>query len=294
MFWSRLAIGLLVVVATTANAQSSSSSLASGADGKPWVLLLSGLTDEDSYEHALGSFHLGLGEATWLSLTAGQSRAPSTETDVRANLVAVGLEHDFGPIGIAVSSERWGDADNLESRDWQSELFFRRERFRVALLHERRAIDIYFSGAGAPMLTDLRRVGIDADGTGISGRWRISPLWQVYGSLMQYDYPRGVRAVPRAERLDLLSTSAVTLAYSFIDRYATLGFERAIGLKLLNIDFGRDRSTIDGETLRSLSASMLWPIAPRMDFEVTLGGSRAGGFGTSVYGGLTLLIYGGD
>jgi hypothetical protein len=259
----------------------------------PWMLMLSGVRDENSYEHALASFNLGVAEGTWLSMTAGASSAPSLETDVSARMASLGIEHDFGPIGLALTGERWGDTDNLESRDWRGEVFVAREDFRFALTLERRAIDIFFSGFGAPILSDLRRVRIDVDGSGISGRLKLSPQWRIYGSWMEYDYPRGMRLVPRADRLNLLSTSAVTLAYSFVDQYARFGVERAFGEKLLNIDFGQDRSTIDDSRLKSISASVLLPVARRLDLELQLGTSRVDGGSSGLYGGLSLLIYGG-
>ena len=261
--------------------------------GRDWALILSTSKDEESYENLFASFNLALLDETWISLTAGRSRAPSTEQDVRANLIELGIDHNFGPVGIGFSAERWGDANNLESSDRQVEIFFAGDRYRLALVREDRDIDIYFSGAGAPILTDLRRVGIDADAVGLNWRYRFAPNWQTYGSWMDYDYPRGVRLLPRIDRLNLLSTSAVTLAHSFIEQYQTVGLERSLGLKLINFDYSQDRSSIDGERLKSIGASILWPVAPRMDLEFRIGNSRASGFGSTTYGGLTLLIYGG-
>jgi hypothetical protein len=280
-----------VSAALTGNAQPASGPVP-GSDARSWVLMLSAVTDENDYQHALASYQLGFSDTTWLSVAAGSSRAPSSETDVRADLYLAGVEHDFGPVGLGLTVQQWGDPDNLESSDWEGEIFFSDDRYRVALSYEQRRIDIYFSGAGAPIASDLRRVGIDADGFGVDGRLRLSPGWQIYGSWTSYDYPRGIRLVPRADRLDLLSTSAVTLAYSFIDQYATFGLERAFGLRLFNVDLSQDRSTLDGEKFRSISASMLWPVARRMDLEFQLGRSRSDTAGSSVYGGLSLMIYG--
>ena len=279
-------------VPTFAAAQSSTGSLPS-ADDKQWMLALSALRDEDAYEHLLASLNLSLNEDTWFALHAGQSQAPSTEKDVSAGLLGIGVEHNLGRVGFGFDLEQWGDRNNLESTDWQAEIFLRGDRYRVGWTYESRAIDIYFSGAGAPIATDLRKVGIDADGIAIDWRYRLMPNWQVYGAFADYDYPRALRIVPRADRLDLLSTSAVTLAYGFVDSYRSVGIERAIGLKLVNLDLSQDRSTIGGERLRSAAASILWPASPRLDLEFRLGASRAAGFGSSVYGGVSILIYGG-
>jgi hypothetical protein len=227
-----------------------------------------------------------------LSLTAGSSRAPSTDSEVKAGLLSGGIEHNFGPVGIAVAAESWGDEDDLESEDWREEIFVANERFRVALLLEQRDIDIYFSGG--PLLPGLRRAAIEADGIGLGGRIRVAPRWRLYGSWMDYDYPPGLRLIPRADNLNLLSTSAVTLAYSLVDQFSRVGIERTFGLKLFNFDLGSDRSAIDGLELRSASASVLWPVGTRMDLEVHLGANRVEGFGSSLYGGVSLIIYGGN
>lgn len=288
---TRLLIALtLVLGAPVGRAQAPTTP---AADGRPWLLALSALTDENDYEHALGSFHLGLGEATWLSLTAGASLAPSIVSEVHAGLAAIGIEHDFGPVGVALTYEDWGDDGNLETRDWHGELFLRGDDYRIGLLLEQREIDIWFTGLSGPLGRDIRRIRLDADGIGLTGRYRISRDWQVYGAFMDFDYPPRLRVVPRADRLNLLSNSAVTLAYSFVDRYASVGVERAIGPTLLNLTLGRDRSAIDDEVLESFSASVLWPVALRFDLEFTLGSSRSSGSGSSLFGGLTLLIYGG-
>lgn len=293
MFWSRaLALhGICLLFASEAFGQNDGS--LPGQPGRDWMLVVSALTDERDYESLLGGFYLAFDDDSWFSFAAGQSRAPSNEQDVRASLVSLGVEHDFGPLGFGLSADRWGDADNLESLDWRGEVFVERDRFRVGLTREARSIDIYFSGDGEPILTDLRSIAIHADAFGIDWRVRLAPEWRVYGNWTDYDYPRRVRVVPRADRLDLLSTSAVTLAYSFVDGNRRIGIERSIGFRLVSFDYGTDRSTIAAGTTRSLSASVLWPVARRFDLEFRLGSSRADGFGSSVYGGLSLLTYGG-
>ncbi|MDX1563304.1 MAG: hypothetical protein R3305_10275 [Gammaproteobacteria bacterium] len=288
------ALAASALLATTAAAQTVAERPDLADENRPWLLMLAGLRDDDSFETALASVHVGATDATWLSFTAGKSRAPSAEQDVVADILEFGIEHDFGPVGLSLSAERWGDDNNLEASDWHGGLFFGDERYRVEFVYESRDIDIYFSGAGAPILTDLRKVRVDADGVGINWRFRINPVWQGYGAWMNYDYPRGVRLLPRAERLDLLNASTVTLAYSFIDEYKTIGFEREFGLKLFSFNYSQDKSTFGGDPLDSVGASMLWPVAPRVDFEFSLGRSDSGSFGSTYFGGVTLLIYGGS
>lgn len=288
----RAAALVLAAVLTAAHVPAQGQS-GPAADRKPWVLAVGALRDEDAYESLLASVHFGLTEDTWLRAGAGRSRAPSAEADVVADSFELGIEHDFGPAGLSLAFERFGDSGNLETRDWRAGVFVRGERYRVELTHERRAIDVYFSSEGAPRSTDLRRFGLDADSLGIVWRARVGPLWQLYGSWMDYDYPRRVALVPRADRLDLLSTSTVTLAHGFVDEYLSFGIERSFGSTLLNLDLASDRSTLTGERLERLGAAVLWPVAPRMDLELRLGTSRSARLGSALYGGVALLYYGG-
>jgi len=292
MSWPRTLALSLALAPLWVGAQDESTA---GTDrGLTWMLVLSAMTDEDSYANQFAGFNLGLRGDTWLSLATGTSRAPSDETNVRAHLVTAGVEHDFGALGIAVNAENWGEPDNLETRDLQAEIFRSSDRLRLALRLEQRTIDVYFSGAGAPIFTDLRRVTIDADGIGISGRLEALPGWRVFGSWTDYDYPRGINLVPRADRLDLLSTSAVTLAYGFVDYDARVGFDHDLGGRLLTVDYAQERSTIAGNRNRSVSTSMLWPVARRIDVEVLVGANRVAGGSASLFGGLSLLLYGGS
>ncbi len=260
-------------------------------DRRDWMLMLAALVDEESYENLFAGFTLGLTDATWLSLSTGRSRGPSAETDVTAGLFTIGIEHNFGPIGFALATDRWGDEDAIESEDWREEAFFANERFRVALLLEQRDIDIFYSGG--ILLPGPRRQTIDADGIGLGGRVRIAPRWRLYGSWMEYDYPPGVRLIARADLLDLLSDSTAALAYNLVDEVSRVGIERTFGAKLVNFDFGSDRSAVDGTDLESFSAGVLWPVGRRMDLEVHLGTSRTEGLDSSLFGGLSLIVYGG-
>ena len=128
---------------------------------------------------------------------------------------------------------------------------------------------------------------------GLGGRVRIASRWRLYGSWMDYDYPSSVGLIPRADSLGLLSESAATLAYSLVDRFARIGVERTVGAKLVNFDLGSDRSAVDGSVQDSISASVLWPVGRRLDLEVHLGTSRIEGDQSSLYGGLSIIIYGG-
>jgi hypothetical protein len=143
MCWSRRLLLCCLLVTSPLLAQTGTPA---AAGGSPWLLLLALQSDEDAYQNLSAIFHLGLADATWLSLAAGTSKAPDTEPDIRAGRAGIGIEHDFGPVGLRVNAERWGDSGNLETRDWLGELFLRRDRYRLGISYIRREIDIYFSG----------------------------------------------------------------------------------------------------------------------------------------------------
>lgn len=290
-FWS-VSLAILLLPAQTLCAQGSSGS-GDVAAQRSWMLVVSALGDEDGYQHAYAGFHLGLEPSTWLSLALGKSRAPSSDGDVGADLFVLGVEHSFGTVGLGLSGESWGDSYDLVSRDWRAELFFTGRRYRVGLTRELREIDVYFSGDGASMETDLGPTRVDADGWGLDWRFRFAPRWRLYGSWLDYDHPRRLRLVPRAERLDLLSTSAVMLAYSLVDWYRSVGIERALGQKLLSLEYTHDRSAITRATLSSLSSSILWPVSPRVDLEFRLGVGQPEVFESTTYAGFSVLLYGG-
>ena len=290
MIANRLASLLVALLPATVLAQGGGVPAASD-ERKIWMLVLAALVDEESYENLFAGFHIGLTDATWLSLSAGKSRAPSSVTDTSAGLLTAGIEHNFGPIGLALATDRWGDEDALESEDWREEIFFANERFRVALLLEQRDVDIFFSGG--ILQPGPRKLAIDADGMGLGGHVRVAPRWRLYGSWMEYDYPAAIQLIPRAENLGRLSDSTVTLAYSLVESFSRLGIERAFGAKLVNLDFGSDRSAVDGSDLDSVSAGVLWPVGRRLDLEVHVGTVRTEGFDSSLYGGLSLIVYGG-
>ena len=98
--------------------------------------------------------------------------------------------------------------------------------------------------------------------------------------------------LPRISALNLLSTSTLTLANSFIDHERSIGVERELKRMLLNFSIATDRSAIDGSRFESFDAAVLIPLARRLDLEVNVGQGRSDLFDAGVYGGLLFLVYG--
>jgi hypothetical protein len=261
------------------------------ASGNDWVFGLAGQVDEASNDSLLATFNWGVTPSTWLSFAAGRSSSPADRANVDADSLAVSIDHRFGPVGVALELERWGDSAALETNDWRGSVYYAPERFRIGLAYEQRDIDVPFTLTG-PFGGRLSRTAqLSSDSVGIDIRLQPADGWQVYFGATEYDYDRDLAPLPRIALLNLLSTSTLTLANSFTDYQRSLGVERELGAKLLTVTFMTDRSAIDGSKFETLDAALLFPIGKRMDLEVNVGHGRSDLASAGLYGGLLFLIY---
>jgi hypothetical protein len=262
------------------------------APGSLWAVGLGAQVDEDSSDSVLATVNWGVTRSTWLLFSAARSRSPAERADVSAQSLVAGVDHRFGLVGVTFQIERWGDSDVLESDELRGSFYIQQERLRIAFSHERRDIDIPFTLTGPLGGTVRRTATLSADSFGLSVRVQPAERWQLYFGATEHDYERDLAPLPRIDRLNLLSTSALTLANSFVDHERMLGFERELGRTLLNVSFREDHSAIDGSKLETIEAGLLWPISRRIDVEVNLGSGRSDLLGSGLYGGVLLLIYG--
>ena len=257
-----------------------------------WMLGLAAEGDENSNDSMLATVNWGVTPATWLNFTTSRSTSSSSRADVKADSIVVGVDHRFESVGIAFSAEDWGDHGVLETRDYRGSLYVDRERFRVAVTYEDRSIDIPFTVTGPLGRQFSRTVNVPAHGVALDARVTPAPLWKIYLSAGDYDFERDLSALPRIARLNLLSTSTLTLANSFVDRVRMIGMQRELGAVEFDLSFMRDRSAIDGSILDTTSAAVLFPVGRRFDLEVQVGDGRSDLFGTGLYAGLSFLVYG--
>ncbi|HLF10426.1 MAG TPA: hypothetical protein VJA26_04365 [Gammaproteobacteria bacterium] len=262
------------------------------APGAPWAIGLAGQVDDESNSSLFATFNWGVARSTWLSFSAGRSRSPAERADVSAQTWTAGVDHRFGLVGVTFQVERWGDPDALESEDWGGSFYIQQQRLRIALEHESRDIDIPFTLTGPFGGTLPRTAQLSADSLGLSMRVQPAERWQLYFSATEHDYERDLVLLPRIDRLNLLSTSTLTLANSFVDHERMFGFEREFGRSLLNVSFAEDRSAIDGSKFTTIDAGVLFPISRRVDLEVNIGSGRSDLLDSGLYGGVLLLIYG--
>src|SRR5690606_37712041 len=118
--------------------------------------------------------------------------------------------------------QRFGDADALETDDVAVGGYFRRDALRVGLTLERRDVAIPFTIAGPGGRPLAREAEVDADGVALDLEFAVGALWSLAAHAADFDYERDLAIVPRIERLDLLGTSALTLAYGFVDMERSL------------------------------------------------------------------------
>ena len=261
--------------------------------GTSWAFGLAGQADEESSNSLLATFNLGVSDRTWLMFRAGRSRLTTSElADVSAETLAAGVDHRFGVVGLTFELESWGDPDALESSDVRASFYIQRPRFRVALAHERRDIDIPFTLTGPLGGTLQRTAEVSADSFALNLRVQPAERWQLYFGMSEHDYERDLAVLPRTSQLNLLSASTLTLANSFIDHERMVGFETEVGRSLVDLTFSRDESAVDGSVFETVNAGVLFPIARRIDLAVNLGSGRSELLESGLYGGVLLLIYG--
>lgn len=283
---SSLAV-IVALAAATAAAQSPERPDSKGT----WLLGLGGQADEHSNQSLLGTFDLGVGRSTWLSFAAGHSSSPADFADIEADTLSIGVDHRFEHVGFRLAYEEWGDSGVLETEDLGGVVYFDRARWRIGLGYETRDIEIPFTVTGPLGRQIDREVDVEGERYGLDARVALADRWTLYLGMAEYDYSRNLAAIPRIESLNLLSSSTLTLANSFVDRDRSLGVERRFGRVALNVRYATDRSAVDDSEFETFDAAVMFPLGWRADLEINLGHGRSEFFETGLYGGLFFLIY---
>jgi hypothetical protein len=257
-----------------------------------WMLGIGAEVDDESSDSVLGTFNVGIARSTWLSFATGRSSSPADRADIEAQTVVLGIDHRFEKVGFTLEAERWGDSGVLETQDLAGSVYYDRERFRVGVGYETRDIEIPFTLTGPLGGTLQRAAQVDAESFSFDARLSVGERWQLYLGVAEYDYERDLNVLPRISALNLLSTSTMTLANSFIDDERSIGAELALERSVLNFRFATDRSAIDGSRFETFDAAVLVPLAGRVDLEINVGSGRSDFFDAATYGGLLFLVYG--
>lgn len=236
---------------------------------------------------AIGDF--GVGEKTWLSLTAN-----SAETDgiVRSNetvYAGAGLDHWFEPIGIRFGASYWGNSDILDSRDLQSSIYVRGNSGSISLEYEKR--DFKFRLQSDALRG--RTAEFSTDGWGIRTRVALGDRLNFTLGGMKYDYSRNLRLQPDIDALAYLSSSRLSMINSLIDHRFNGGLEFEFGLRSIDLTAGSWQLAVDGSTVDSYSIGFLTPISNRVDMEMRVAFDDSETFGSTTAVSVHLFYFGG-
>lgn len=262
------------------------------AQGRPWAIGLGALLDAEGSSSTVASFDIAAAERTWLRASGSLGASPDTRGDIRTRTLSVGIDQSFGLLGLTLDLQRWGDPDLVESDDIKASIYLRGDVLTAALLAERREFDVTFSVTGVGGDVFSRTVGFRGDGWGL--RFSAKPVdnWRFFVSGRKYDYSVNLAALPRIQLVDFLFSSTLTLANSLVDFEIAAGVERSFGARSVSLNYARDRSAVDRSFLESLDLGLLLPVGKRVDLELSFGLSDSQDFGSEVFGGIYLFIYG--
>jgi hypothetical protein len=233
---------------------------------------------------------IGFTKNTWLSAGLAQSKVDlvsGRELDTR--YADIELDHHFDPIGIRIGAAYWGDSDVLESDDLRAAAYFRSDAATVSFEYEYRDFDFIIPS------TDFlvtRRVMFDADGIGLSARFKTSENTNIRLRGMKYDYSVPFRPVENVDAARLISVTRLSLINSLVDHRASLSLSIDQGLKNWDIDISTWESIIDRSRTNSLTVRYLMPMTDKTDIELGVGYDDSELYGDVTFFSLFLFFYG--
>ncbi len=262
--------------------------------GGQWALLLALQGDNEDARAVQAGLSYALSAASWVSLDAGVTRqaTPPGEATLRSRALGLGLDHNFGRMGLQLSADYWGDPGELVRTGIRGSVYHRGEFARLDLLGIYRDYELT---ARIPddegNLLDERELGMHSTGLGFGARF-YGDSW--FGGLRGawFDFSRDPKVFRSRTAFRVLSLSALTLANSFLDyrAEASLGFEW--GLRSLEFELSAGRSAVDDARVRTVTLYYVTPLSERLDLEVSLGRNDSEGLDNAVFAGLALSWFG--
>lgn len=237
---------------------------------------------------AFGDF--GVGENTWLSVTANSAETDGISRSNKTGYFGVGLDHWFEPVGVRLGTSYWGNSDILDSRDLQSSIYVRGNAGSISLEYEKR--DFKFR-----LQSDALRGRIakfSADGWGIRTRVALSDRLNFTLGGMKYDYSRNLRLQPDIDVLAYFAISRLSMVNSLIDHRFNGGLEFEFGLRSVDVTVGNWQLAIDGSVIDSYSIGFLTPVSDRIDMEMRLAFDDSETFGSTTAVSVNLYYFGGS
>jgi hypothetical protein len=240
------------------------------------------------YWRAFGDF--GIGEKTWLSVTANSGKTDGIFRSNETLYTDVGLDHWFKPFGVRLGASYWGNSDILDSRDLRASMYVSGNSGSISLEYEKR--DFKFR-----LQSDALRGRIakfSADGWGIRARVALSDRLNFTFGGMGYDYSRNLRLQPDIDALAYLSSSRLSMINSLIDHRFSGGFEFNFGLKSVDVTASNWQLAIDGSAVDSYSMGFLTPLSDRVDMEMRVAFDDSELFGRTTAVSVHFYYFGGS
>jgi hypothetical protein len=233
---------------------------------------------------------VGFTEKTWLSAGVAQRDVDLVSgRELETRYADIELDHHFDPIGVRIGAAYWGDSDVLESHDWRASMYYRSDSATVSFEYEYRDFDFIIPS------TDFlasRRVMFDADGFGMSARFKTSENTSIRLRGIKYDYSVPFRPVENVDAARLISVTRLSLINSLVDHRANLSLSIDQGLKNWDIDLSTWESIIDRSRTKSLTVRYLLPMTDRTDIELGIGYDDSELYGDVTFFSLYLFFYG--
>jgi hypothetical protein len=233
---------------------------------------------------------VGFTEDTWLSAGVAHSNVElvsGRELDTR--YADIELDHHFDPIGIRIGAAYWGDSDVLESHDLRGSIYYRSDTATVSAEYEYRDFDFIIPSTD---FTTSRRVMFDADGFGLSARFRTSENTSIRLRGMKYDYSVPFRPIENVDAARLISVTRLSLINSLVDHRASVSLSIDHGQKNWDIDISTWESIIDRSRTRSLTVRYLMPATNKTDIELGVGYDDSELYGDVTFFSFYLFFYG--
>ena len=229
-------------------------------------------------------------EQSSVSLSLASTRADGVPEDIHTRSWDLGLDHNFGPLGLELSIGQWGDPDHFDSDDGSLSLYHRSDNWYLAASYLVRDIDLTFR-ANLPQIAIERKLQTTATGVGIRARYTNENGVSLIARGRQYDYDADVTRLEQLEILRRRAPTAITLAGALLDSSVSAGIEWPVGERFLSVTLTRDATATDKIDINSLSVGLLSPVGRNFDLDVSLGYSKAANGDSAVFLSAMLFYY---
>lgn len=264
-----------------------------GARGA-WALSLALQADDQDALAAQTGMSYALSDASWLSGNLGYTReaTPPGEAAISSRAAGLGIDHDFGQLGVQLGVDYWGDPGELSRTGIRGGIYLGDASFRVTAegLYRDYTLTARLRDDQGNLL-EAREFDMSGTGFGIGGRFA-GEGW--FGGIRAawFDYSRDPQIFRSRSAFRSLSLSALTLANSFIDYRveASLGFEW--GLQSVELEISKARSAVDDGEIQVYAAYWVMPLGERTDLELSAGLHDPEGFDNSAFAGIAFTWFG--